>query len=99
MTKFYSFERSNSGGARPSWLDAPMVALPQICLYPSDNDIATPGEGTQWRVQLMLPNGRGYAWREVLVHREEISRLLTDWYDDPEGALAHWFQAKAVPTS
>jgi len=47
----------------------------------------------------MLPNGKGYSWRETLLHREEIPRLLADWYEDPEGALEHYFKVKPQATS
>lgn len=90
MTKFYSRERPNSG-ARPAWLDAPMVALPALLILPSDKGIATPEEGHWWHVQIMLPNGRGYQWKEMTLHKEELPRLVSDWYDSPEEALAHWF--------
>lgn len=99
MTKFYSHSRPNSG-ARPAWLDAPQVALPGLLLIPSTKGIGAFEEGKWWHVQLMLPNGRGYAWKETTVHREEISRLLKDWYESPEEALRYWFEgARPIPVS
>lgn len=98
MTKFYSPERPLSG-SRPAWHEAPQVSLPAILIYPSDLGIGEAGEGHQWHCQIMLPNGRGYSWKETTIHREDLARLLSDWYSDPEEALRHWWGARPIPTS
>lgn len=97
MTKFFSPARPNSG-SRPAWLDAPMVALPGLLILPSNRGIGEAEEGQWWHVQIMLPNGRGYQWREQTIERDQVSVFLSDWYNSPEHALAHWFGgARPVP--
>lgn len=81
MTSWWDEARPKIGGDTPSWLTAPLVALPQVHLTPTEQpDI--------WLVEVVLDG----SWESIELPLRGVMSLLLEWREDPEAALKNYWR-------
>lgn len=91
--KYRDPERPSLGG-RPSWLAAPLLALPDLVLEVSENP-------QRFNIRVLLANSPSSGhWVECQdLGLQDVARLMVDWHDDPEEAIGQWFHAEVPEAS
>lgn len=80
MTSWWDESRQKIGGDTPTWLTAPMVALPHIHLTPEP-------AGDMWLAKVILDG----SWESLELPLAGVMTLLLEWRNDPEATLRHYW--------